>query len=112
MVPVYATALLIILASLVVGRALLYLLGWRAASPVAGAIGFFALIVASPLIIRLPGRGLTAAVAIGIAVLGALYLLRRVGGLAPPSGTAVATVAIVLAVSSLPFVLPEHTGVL
>ena len=63
MLSVYASAAAILLASLVVGRALLHLLGRTQATWLAGAVGFAALTVAAPLLIRLPGRAATVAVA-------------------------------------------------
>ncbi len=67
MLSVYASAAAILLASLVVGRALLHLLGRTEATWLAGAVGFAALIVAAPLLIRLPGRAATVAVLVGVA---------------------------------------------
>ncbi len=61
MLGVYASAAAILLASLVVGRALLHLLGRTQATWLAGAVGFAALTVAAPLLIRLPGRAATVA---------------------------------------------------
>ncbi len=43
-------------------------LGWRRPEWVAGAVGFAALVVIAPFAVRLPGRGLTAAILLAIAV--------------------------------------------
>ena len=59
MLGVYASAAAILLASLVLGRALLHLLGRTDATWLSGAVGFAALVVAAPLLIRLPGRAAT-----------------------------------------------------
>ena len=67
MLGVYASAAAILLASLVLGRALLHLLGRTQATWLAGAVGFAALTIAAPLLIRLPGRAATVAVLVGVA---------------------------------------------
>src|SRR5215212_7695690 len=72
MLGVYAIALLVLAASALAGRALLYLLGWRGPTWLSPAIGFAALCVIAPLLIRLPGRATTAAVILGVLLLGAL----------------------------------------
>ena len=69
LIPILGTALLFLILSLIWGRALLHLLGQRRPTWVSGAVGFAALIVVAPLLIRLPGRATTAAVVIGIATL-------------------------------------------
>ena len=80
MLSVYASAAAILLASLVVGRALLHVLGRTQATWLAGAVGFAALIVAAPLLIRLPGRAATVAVLVGVALCGlALSALAHAG---------------------------------
>src|SRR5882724_11520541 len=77
MLAVYASAAAILLASLVLGSALLHLLGRTTPTWLAGAVGFAVLTVASPLLIRLPGRAGTLAVLIGLATIAALYYLWR-----------------------------------
>ncbi len=77
-VSTYACALLILAASLVLGRALLAALGER---PIwlAGAVGFALLVVLAPLLIRLPGRATTAAILLGLLLIGAIAILWRNG---------------------------------
>ncbi len=58
-------AVLIVLSSVVIGRALMLAMGWKRPEWVAGAVGFAALVVVAPFLVRLPGRGLTAAVILG-----------------------------------------------
>ena len=78
MLATYATAALILAASLLLGRAILGLLGWPRPVWLSGAAGFAALVVVSPFLVRLPGRALTAAVVVGIAcALAAVVLWRR-----------------------------------
>ena len=112
MLSVYASAAGILLASLVLGRALLHLLGRTEATWLAGAVGFAALTVAAPLLIRLPGRGATVAVLIGVAVLASLYHLWRTRGTRPRTapGAPLAVILVVLAAASLPFAFNERHG--
>ena len=71
--------------------------------------------VAAPLLIRLPGRATTAAILIGLAVIAAAAIalrdLRRTGE-APGWQVAVGAVAIVLAATTLPFLISDRVGVL
>ncbi|MGH2926554.1 MAG: hypothetical protein ACRDK1_11365, partial [Solirubrobacterales bacterium] len=142
MLGVYASAAAILLASVVLGSALLGVLGRTAFTWLSGAIGFAALVVVSPLLIRLPGRGTTLAVVLAIAFLaGVVYMWRgepvpgagrlirrRRGGLgghraspAIDSGeeaprhqfrAAAVVVVIVLAAASLPFAFNGRNGAL
>src|SRR5688572_3283805 len=112
MLSVYASAAAILLVSLVVGRALLHLLGRTEATWLAGAVGFAALTVAAPLLIRLPGRAATVAVLVGLALAASLYLLWRTWGTRPrtPPGAPLAVIFIVAAAASLPFAFNEQHG--
>ena len=115
MLAIYACAALILAASLLLGRAILDLLDWPRPAWLAGATGFAALVVVAPFAIRLPGRGLTAAIVIAVlCALAALRLARRPrpqgGVLDWPVGVAV--VAIALALATLPFLFNERVGVL
>jgi hypothetical protein len=112
MLGVYASAAAILLASLVLGRALLHLLGRTDATWLAGAVGFAALTVAAPLLIRLPGRAATVAVLAGIALLASLFVLwrSRVSRPRTAPGVPLAVIVIVLAAASLPFFFNERNG--
>jgi hypothetical protein len=118
MIAVYATALLILLASLAIGWALLALLGERRLTLLSGAVGFAVLVVVCPLLIRLPGRATTAAILLALLLFAATIVIRRsleAGRAAGPRGTAgpaVAAVAITLALASLPFLFNDEVGVL
>src|SRR2546423_5448260 len=106
MLGVYASVVAILLGSLVLGRALLHLLGHSSPSWLSGAVGFAALTVACPLLIRLPGRAATLAVLIGVAIVVALVWLwrgvhARLVGADP--GVAAIVAVVVLAAASLPF---------
>ena len=140
MLGVYASAAAILLASLVLGRALLRLLGRTTPTWLSGAVGFAALTVASPLLIRLPGRAATLSVLLAITLIAALVYLwegapvpqrgmrlvrrlrrRRREGVARTSAgaheaarsdIAIAAIVAVIAVAaaSLPFAFNERTG--
>src|SRR5204862_5714549 len=77
MLGVYASAIAILLASLVLGTALLHLLGRTTPTWLSGAVGFAALTVASPLLIRLPGRATTVSILLAITVIAAILYLWR-----------------------------------
>jgi hypothetical protein len=119
---ILVTALLIVAASLAAGSVLLALLGEARPTPLAGAVGFAALAVACPLLIRLPGRATTTAILVFAAlVAGALVLRRRPAPAATvdpdPQGRselklALVTGIVALAVACLPFAFNEHTGIL
>lgn len=119
-----AVALILVLASVVIGRALMLALGWRRPEWVAGAVGFAALVTVAPFAVRLPGRGLTAAILLGLATLACAVVTRRAvpsrkPGEEPPPGAprhqhrvALAVLVVTLAAACLPFAFNERTGVL
>jgi O-antigen ligase len=76
MLGVYASAAAILLASLVFGTAILRVLGRSTPTPLSGAVGFAALVIACPLLIRLPGRATTLAILLALALLATLAWLR------------------------------------
>lgn len=115
MLSIYASAAVILAASLIGGRAILALTRWRSPAWLAGVTGFAALVVVSPFLVRLPGRGTTAAIVLALALAGAaLWLVRgadrRGGDRSWVIGVAV--VAITVALASLPFAFNERVGVL
>jgi hypothetical protein len=77
MIGILACALLLIGASIVVGRALMVLIGWREPSWLAGAVGFALLVVIAPFLDRLPGHGKTAFVLIALLTLAAAVITKR-----------------------------------
>src|SRR5919199_174441 len=76
MPAVLGDALLIVAASFIAGRALLLAFGRVHPTWLAGAVGFAALVVLAPLLIRLPGRAVTAAIVVGVLLLVSLALMR------------------------------------
>jgi hypothetical protein len=122
MLGVYASAAAILLASLLLGRAGLTLLGLRKRTWLAGAVGFAGLIIVAPILIRLPGRGTSASIVLGVAVIGsALYLWRQRPAKDADSErsrsrtellVATAVTLLVVAAASIPFAVNERNGVL
>ncbi len=141
MLGVYASAAAILIASLVLGRALLHVVGLSVHTWLGGVVGFAVLTIACPLLIRLPGRGVTLAVLLGLVTIGGmLYLWRedRGGrllarrtpqanpaagdppGMTPPGegrpqstwALGVLVALIILLAASLPFAFNERNGVL
>ena len=74
--PTYLSALIIFLASLAVGRALLVLLGRREVSWLEPAVGFALLVVVGSFCVRLFNGGGAAAVVLGLVILASLLYLR------------------------------------
>jgi hypothetical protein len=115
MLAIYASTFLVCAASVVLGRAILTLLGQRRPAWLSAATGFAALVVVSPFLLRLPGRATTAAVLVGLAVLAAAVVVRRDvrrAGDANLWQLGVATFAIVVGVATLPFLISDQVGVL
>jgi hypothetical protein len=114
MIAVYVTALLILGASVVLGWALLALLGERRQPLLSGAVGFAALVVICPLLVRLPGRATTAAIIVAVALVAAVVVIRRRGAVdgAVPVGAALVVVTATIAAASLPFLFNDRVGVL
>src|SRR5687767_2127994 len=126
MLGTLVAAALIVLASVVVGRTLMLALGWKRPEWVAGAVGFAALIVIAPFLVRMPGRGLTAAVILAVVTIACAIVTRRAVPKpehteAHPAGAnrpkaqhlvALCVVPAVILISCLPFLFNERTGVL
>ena len=120
MIATLASALLVVVAAVAVGRAALLAVGWRRAEWFAGAIGLALLATAAPFLVRLPGRGLTAAILLALATAACAMVTHRnvpergAPGTLPRAQhtTALAVVAATLALASLPFLFNERTGVL
>ena len=119
MFGILVSALLIVLASVVIGRAAMLLVGWRRPEWVAGAVGLAGLVVLAPFLVRLPGRGVTAAILLGLLTIVCTIVTRRSvpergeGGSGSHQHTvALVVVGVVLALACLPFLFNERTGVL
>ena len=135
MIGIVLTALLIVLASVVTGRTVMLLFGWHRPEWMAGAVGLALLVCLAPFLVRLPGRGLTAAILLGLLVVASAMVTRRAvpkpdanrrtSRTTPSSGhsgtfdapraqhlVALGVLAAVLGLACLPFLFNERTGVL
>jgi hypothetical protein len=136
---VYASAAVLIAASIAAGQAILALCGRREFSWLAGPVGLAALLVVGGIAIKLPGHGTAVAIALSVLVLASLAILalerrapgghaanpthgrlaldrpaqlghRRSSGAHP--GLALAAAALALLVASIPFVVNGRIGIL
>jgi hypothetical protein len=112
-VATYLIALTIVLASLLVGRALLLLLGRTRASFLEGAVGISVLILVCTVAIRLPGEETTSLLACGLLVIpSAIFLVvRREAILGPAVGVAAPVALLAALLASLPFIASGHIGI-
>jgi hypothetical protein len=115
MLAILAAAGLICAASLIAGRALFVAFGRREWTWLSGPVGLAALVVVAQPLVRLPGRGTTAAVALAVALVACLVYLRgrwQGPALRELAREVLPVAAIVVAAASLPFLLQERVGVL
>jgi hypothetical protein len=108
----YLSAGLILLASLLVGRAVLLTLGRRRASFLEGAVGLALLVLVSTIAIRLPGNDVTSIACCGALLVASLALLviRPEGVLGPAVGLALPVVFVSGLAISFPFIASGHIG--
>ncbi len=119
MTAALVSLLLVLGASLVVGLALAALAaGARRGDPAtaswtAPAVGLAALLVVGGIAIRLPGHGVTAAIALGILVIAsAAYLPGRVRGAGEALPLVLPVIAVTAVAAALPFAIAGHVGIL
>ena len=114
MLGTYASALLVVGASLLVGQAALVACGWRRWSWLSPAPGAALLLAVAWATVRLPGEEATALAALAVLTLAAAVVIRRTrpegGGVVVREGLPVAALA--LAAVSIPFAVEGHFGVL
>jgi len=109
----YVSAGVILLASLLVGRAVLLFLGRRAASFLEGAVGLAVLILVCSVAIRLPGDQVTS-VACSALIVGAalVFLIARSEQILGPSvGIAIPVALLSGLAASFPFIASGHIGI-
>ena len=109
----YVSAGIILLASLLVGRAILLALGRRNASFLEGAVGLATLILVCSVAIRLPGDEATSIACCGILVVASIVFLfvRSESILGPAVGLAVPVALLSGLLASFPFIASGHIGI-
>ncbi len=115
MLGIYASAALIVLASLLVGRAVFAALGRSEWTWLEGAMGLAVLTVATQLTVRLPGRATTSLIFLSVLVVASLLYLWRRHTLNIDRDLLLAGLPVallILAACAIPFILTGRTGVL
>ncbi len=109
----YLSAGIILLASLLIGRALMLALGRRRASFLEGAVGLALLMAVGSIAIRLPGHEATFAAigAILIAASAIFLIARREAILGSSLGLALPVAVLALLVASFPFIASGQIGI-
>ncbi|MBS1885770.1 MAG: hypothetical protein JSU06_01125 [Actinobacteria bacterium] len=113
MIGTYASAALILAASLLVGRATFSLAGRRSWCWLEGAVGFGAILTVSGVLARAPGHGTTATIGIvALIVVAAVIAWPREYAAPGALGVGAATTLVVTLVLSFPFAVSGHWGLL
>jgi hypothetical protein len=113
MAGTYASSLLILAASMVVGQGVFAFCGRREWSWLAPAVGLGVLTAVAWGTVRLPGEGTASLIAIGALALSSLvYLNGRVGGLGDAVRVGLPIAALALLAASLPFLVERRFGIL
>jgi hypothetical protein len=109
----YVSAGIILLASLLVGRAVLHALGRREASFLEGAVGLATLILVCSVAIRLPGDEATSIACCAVLVVASIVflLIRSESMLGPAVGIAIPVALLSGLLASLPFIASGHIGI-
>jgi len=112
MIGTYASAALILLASLLVGRAIFSLAGRREWCWLEGAVGFGAILTVSGILARAPGHGTSATLGIVALIVVAAVVAWRRAYTMPALGVGLATVLAIAVVLSFPFAVSGRWGLL
>jgi hypothetical protein len=113
MIGTYASAALILLASLLVGRATFSLAGRREWCWLEGAVGFGAILTVSGILARAPGHGTSATLGIVVLIVVAAAVAWRRDYAAPAAlGIGLATAVVIALVLSFPFAVSGRWGLL
>jgi hypothetical protein len=113
MLSAILAGLLITAASLLLGAAVMALAGLPRHSPVGPAAGISALLVICGIAVKLPGHAVTAAVVVGVALIGCFFVFGRTSA---PAGTfrvgAVLALLGAALVAAIPFLTSGRVGIL
>ncbi len=112
MLGTYASALLICMAAIIIGRGICLLAGHEGSTWLAPAVGLAALLVVCDVTIGLPGRGWTAVAAVVVLCAGSVWVGVRRRATWPPLSDALPVALVVLVYLSVPFIANDRVGVL
>ena len=112
MIGTYASAILICLAAVLLGRGICLLAGREGSTWLAPAVGLAALMVVCQVAINLPGRGWTAVAALVLLCAGSVWLGAHRKAPWPPLNDALPVAIVVLVYLSVPFLANDRVGVL
>ena len=113
MLNTYLTMAIVVVASLLVGRAVMLVTGRGSWSGLEPAVGFAAIMAVEGLLARVPGTRSALVLGFATLVLISLWVLRRPGrGDLPPSGWFWVAAGLAVAVISIPFAVSGHWGLL
>ena len=104
---------LIVAASLLLGSAIMAISGLPRHSPVGPAAGISALLVICGIAVKLPGHAVTAAVAVGVALIGCFVVFGRTRG--PAGAVRIGAIVVVIGaalVVAIPFATSGRVGIL
>jgi hypothetical protein len=108
----YASAILICVAAVLLGRAICVLAGHVGSTWLAPAVGLAALLIVCEVAIRLPGHGWTAVVVVVLLCAASVPVAAQRSGAWPSPTDALPVALVVLAALSVPFVANARVGVL
>ena len=112
MIGTYASAIVICLAAIVLGRAIAVLSGHQGSTWLAPAVGFAALMIICQVAVGLPGHGWTAAVAVFVLCAFAVWIGIRCRAGWPDPTDLVPVAFAVLIMTAVPFLANARVGVL
>ena len=112
MIATYASALIIVVASLYVGRAFFALFGKRETHWFETAVGLALLIVVCSVAARAPGHATTALIACGVLILASFLYLRLSFTDGESFGMALPVILLLVLAGSIPFIASGHIGIL
>jgi hypothetical protein len=113
MAGTYASFLLVLGASAVVGQAMFAISGRRTWSRLSPAVGLAALIAVAWATVRLPGRGTTAVIVLGaLSAAACVLLIGRLADLRPALAVDAPVALGALVLGSLPFIVEQRFGIL